>query len=841
MNGQTNTDNRSSIYSYHLTLFSDTGEMHELWLPMAPEGFFRFSQEPRHRFLSICAKDGRWVAACQKPAFFKEVPLADSYEITLSESTFLKISMEDRIYLMLTEKAIPSRSIFRHYKIRPGITVTVGSQPECDIYYRGPFAARKHAALCQSNGRWSVRCFDEQYGIYVNGKKTDEAKLTLGDVVYITGLKIMIGADFLSINSGLGDVVVNSRILQEEPILHGSYSHYYGQEPVADANQFFNRAPRKRRESEQKVITVEGPPMSMSQKQMPLMLRMGSSMVMGGAAALAGNFMSLISGVLFPFMSSKYSESQRQEYEKLRQTKYTEYLQQKRQEIQDALRIEQQELNVKYPPLDQVAALEQLDHLWERRPGDSDFLQLRLGTGTRHLSADIDYPPRGFTLETDALEEKMYQLVEAVYKVDNVPVVLSLTDTYVCGIQGECEQVLAMIRSLVTQLTVFHSYDEVKTVFLLGQQELEQLDSLRYLPHTWDDQRSMRFIATNEAESYTIGEYIRGQIEGETGDKKDLQKILKKRPYYVIFVLDQKLFDSHEVFKQLLQADENPGVSIITARDALPKESQKIIMLQNRMCNTCTTMGVDGGEDENFAAEELSFNRFKKTMHRLSNISLKRTDQAQAMPKMVTFLEMFKVGRVEQLNPLKRWHQNNPAKSLAAPVGVGEDGSLFMLDLHEKRQGPHGLVAGMTGSGKSEFIITYILSMAVNYHPDEVSFVLIDYKGGGLADAFDNPRTGVRLPHLAGTITNLDGASIQRSLMSIESELIRRQKVFSEVSKAFDLGSVNIYAYQKLYRAGKVSEPMPHLFVISDEFAELKQQQPESSALPELAEVWAFT
>jgi S-DNA-T family DNA segregation ATPase FtsK/SpoIIIE len=163
-----------------------------------------------------------------------------------------------------------------------------------------------------------------------------------------------------------------------------------------------------------------------------------------------------------------------------------------------------------------------------------------------------------------------------------------------------------------------------------------------------------------------------------------------------------------------------------------------------------------------------------------------------------------------------------------------------MLDLHEKRQGPHGLVAGMTGSGKSELLITYILSMAINYHPDEVSFVLIDYKGGGLADAFENPRTGVKLPHLAGTITNLDGASIQRSLMSIESELVRRQREFSRVGKELDMGSMNIYNYQKLYRAGKVSKPMPHLFVISDEFAELKQQQPEfvrdEKALVEWAE-----
>ncbi|UKI58654.1 MAG: hypothetical protein L6V81_04570 [Clostridium sp.] len=94
----------------------------------------------------------------------------------------------------------------------------------------------------------------------------------------------------------------------------------------------------------------------------------------------------------------------------------------------------------------------------------------------------------------------------------------------------------------------------------------------------------------------------------------------------------------------------------------------------------------------------------------------------------------------------------------------------------KKFHGPHGLIAGSTGSGKSEFIITYVLSLAVNYSPEEVAFVLIDYKGGGLAGAFVNNETGLRLPHVVGTITNLDKTEINRALSSIKSELRRRQE-----------------------------------------------------------------
>ena len=818
--------NKSNIYSYHLMLFSESDEIHELWLPQFAEGYYRFSNQSQHRFLSIIAKNGKWCVQCLRPAYFKDVPIANSDEIILDDKMLLKIDVESRGYLLLVEEVIPCRKKFKNYSILSDIEITIGSQPECDIYYNGPFVAKKHAKLLCRGRRWWIKNLNTEYGIYINKEKCENAELTLGDVIYIVGLKIIIGQSFLAINNGMGEVIVNPRILQEIPMSNSSLAYYFGAE-TENTTKFFSRAPRKRRESEQTVITVEGPPMSMSQNRVPLLLRLGGSMVMGGVAAMAGNFMTLITSVMFPFLSSKYTDAQRKEYEQLRITKYTKYLEDKRQEILDSIQKERKELNVKYPSIDHVAEIGKSERLWERRPSDSDFLHLRLGTGTRNLSARIDYPAKCFELESDELEDKMYQLVETPYKVDAAPIILPLTDSYICGIQGQREHVLSMIRCLIMQIAVHHSYDEVKLVFLLRQEELTEIDSIRYLPHAWDDLRNIRFIATNETEAYAIGEYLRHQIEDEPRGQKEISKLLRNRPYHIIFALDKKLLDGHEVFKQLLQEDQNPGVSVITAYGGLPKECQKIISLHGQQNDLCTTMGVDGGDDEVFSAEDISTEQFRKTMHLLANTSLKQVHKTQAMPKMVTFLEMFNVGRVEQLNPLKRWRENDPVKSLSTPVGVGEDGSVFMLDLHEKRQGPHGLVAGMTGSGKSEFLITYILSMAVNYHPDEVAFVLIDYKGGGLADAFENPRTGVKLPHLAGTITNLDGASIQRSLMSIESELVRRQKLFSQVSKDFDEGSMNIYKYQKLYRAGKVSEPMPHLFIISDEFAELKQQQPE--------------
>ena len=216
-----------------------------------------------------------------------------------------------------------------------------------------------------------------------------------------------------------------------------------------------------------------------------------------------------------------------------------------------------------------------------------------------------------------------------------------------------------------------------------------------------------------------------------------------------------------------------------------------------------------------------------KCSETLFNIPIEIAKENSNLPTMISFLEMYDVGKVEQLNITNRWKNNDPTKSLQAPIGVDKNRELFKLDLHEKFYGPHGLIAGMTGSGKSEFIITYILSMAINYSPDEVSFILIDYKGGGLAGAFQNKETGMKLPHLAGSITNLDTVEMNRALSSIQSELRRRQRIFNDARDALNESTIDIYKYQRLFREGLVKEPVTHLFIISDEFAELKSQQPE--------------
>jgi len=184
-----------------------------------------------------------------------------------------------------------------------------------------------------------------------------------------------------------------------------------------------------------------------------------------------------------------------------------------------------------------------------------------------------------------------------------------------------------------------------------------------------------------------------------------------------------------------------------------------------------------------------------------------------AIPSMVSLLDLMNVDRIERYNVLNRWHTSTPWNSLAVPIGLGAGRLPITLDV--QRDGPHGLGAGTTGSGKSEFLLTYIAMIAANYSPNEVVFLLLDLKGDGMTGRV------AQLPHVAGVLSNLSASLTNRILVSINAELNKRQRVF----KQYGVNNINDYLAKRKQDA---SLPvLPIILIIADEFAQLKDEYPE--------------
>lgn len=817
-----NTD--ATIY-VRVILIEQYGKLHTIWLPDNKEGRYRFWEDTRETGslpIYIEGENGHWAAHAGKGAFFRSSDGQEFYEKVISDNMLERIYYRGLTYVLFVEMQKAADHQFIPYYMEGQTEYRIGRRLDSDICYPCETVSREHALLQKRGQFWYIIDNDSTNGVYFNGRRVKSARLHNGDMVFIMGLFILMGSGFIAVNNSNGRVRMNTPGIRR---IYDYDSFIYPQYAAAADDGLYDRQPHKQIKISPDEIEIEMPPMPLYANKIPFLLRMGSPMVMGGRALMTGNLAMTLTSLIFPALTQGITEKERKEYEEKRSVMYRKYLTEKIKEILREKNQEEHLLNECYPELSRALqfALTR-ERLWERQKRDDDFLNIRIGSGSFPMIAEKKYQERKLELEPDALTEEMYKLAEHTVLLEHVPVTLSLKMDYITGVLGTQQNTRQLLVHMAMQLVLTHSYDEVKLVLLLDMEDVPVFYPLRYLPHNWDNDYGIRFFASAQSDALLISEYLSRELEA-LRDKERRKQVDGKMPAYVVFALNKKLFECVEVFQELLLEKEYCGVSIIAAFDGIPKECTKIIDMREG-ARLVDLVRPEVGEQE-FTLDSYDKKAADAGMRALMKTKLKMDSQAYLLPDALTFLEMYGVSRVEHLNPLKRWEDNNPVKSLSALIGTGTDGRHFTLDLHEKRQGPHGLVAGMTGSGKSEFLITYILSMAVNYSPDEVAFILIDYKGGGLADAFENKENKIHLPHLAGTVTNLDGASVQRSLMSIKSELMRRQRVFKEAKTKTGEGTMDIYDYQRLYRSKKVSEPMPHLFIISDEFAELKQQQQE--------------
>ncbi len=773
---------------------------------------------------------------------------------------FLKINSENDYIILYCSPSVDAG--VTKLKVPNDAKIIIGNGSNCHINYNYPLVSKTQACLTYSNSQWYIEDLGSKYGTYVNNDLVTKKALSHGDVIFIMGLKIIVLGDMIVLNSigNLVNVVGNyftpappiiQPVINDDNILEENVEFFKNED-------FFFRSPRFKAGIEPVEITIDSPPSKQQEDDTPMIFIIGPMLGMGMTSLLTGynaisNVMSgnggfkqalptlltcfamLLAMVLWPLLNRNYQKKKVRKREQERQEKYTQYIQDKKQKIASEMEKQKQALIENNITLDECSKiiLNRKRNLWEREIDQSDFLNLRIGIGNLEFQGKVNYPEERFSLDDDNLQQLVFSVGRESKMLENVPINFSLINYNISAIIGDGKQKKSFVDGLLLQIMAFHSYEDVKIVLFTNEKNASRWDYLKVLPHCWDNLKNVRYFATNNDEAKELSLYLEQEFQARKfRDSNHETKNLNYqsyKPYYVIISDDFKAIRELEIIKDVCDQEENIGYSLVIINNRinnLPNECHAFISIGDKMSGLFENELVSNKQKEFIADYNENINMYECSKA-LFNIPIEVAKESGNLPAMLSFLEMYDVGKVEQLNILNRWKNNDPTKSLQAPVGVDKNRELFKLDLHEKFYGPHGLIAGMTGSGKSEFIITYILSMAINYSPDEVSFILIDYKGGGLAGAFQNKETGMKLPHLAGSITNLDTVEMNRSLASIQSELRRRQKIFNDARDSLNESTIDIYKYQALYREGLVKEPVTHLFIISDEFAELKQQQPE--------------
>ena len=452
--------------------------------------------------------------------------------------------------------------------------------------------------------------------------------------------------------------------------------------------------------------------------------------------------------------------------------------------------------------------------LFEKEKDHDDFLDIRIGKGRVKSGCQVQFRKQEYLETEDMLMDYPEKIHDKYEYIDDMPVVLELGKVNAVGVIGVRNKLYQMLKNMILTVSGQHFYEELKEYLILGSEDVPYFEWTRWIRNFSDESSGMRYIIHDDESNKAGLEFLYGELSMRESMK---ESEVKQFAHFIVYVYRSEKFMEHPV-KEFVKYAKRLGFTFVFFEDyeeMLHKACDKRIFLEPSKNHGFIQDALDGNDIQYFDYDHISLDVARKCARKLAPIYIKELSLESSLTKNISFYKLLGIMNAHDLNLDERWSRSKVYESMAAPLGVKSGNEIVSLDLHEKYHGPHGLVAGTTGSGKSEIMQSYILSVATLFHPYDVSFIIIDFKGGGMANQFKN------LPHLNGAITNIDGKQIDRSLKSIKAELIKRQELFAK----YEVNQIDNYI--RLYKEGKADVPLPHLILLVDEFAELKAEQPE--------------
>lgn len=696
------------------------------------------------------------------------------------------------------------RNYERAIDIKECQIVRIGADSTCQIKLSSSYINNDKIELEKSLDGYKLHIRQSTYGIYHNGTKVQsDCTIKNGDFFSLSDF-IFYHKNGILWTEIRDDLSVNGITCKDYP----------------NPNNYpkFSRNTRIKKVLNKDKVEVLDPPAKPQKTKSNLLLSLlpslGMLLASGLMASMGGTMVvfSLISGGMAIVTAVLTTIQNKVDYKreiKERVEKYEKYADNKRLEVTEFRNEEREILENIYKDQreEQLLFMNFSSDLFDRQMQDEDFLQVRIGTGDIKSSRIIEYKKQERLEIEDELQLIPEKIADEFKTLNKAPVVCNLKDCNCVGIVGEEEYRFSIMKNLIIDICARQYYTDVQLFFVAKDEHREKIRWLRFLPQVYNEVTNLRNIGCDDESKNRVFDYLYKELSQRAQGKKG--------GHLVVFFYDEYGFQTHPISKFInnLKELDTTFVFMANTKGDIPQGCSSLIYVDS-YSSGCLVDTSNQDEKIQFSFESVDNDAASQIVNLLAPVYTEEISLESTLTKNISLFELLNILAVDDLDLNKRWNNSKVYQSMEAPIGVTKNG-IISLDLHDKAHGPHGLVAGTTGSGKSEILQTYILSLATIFHPYEVAFVIIDFKGGGMVNQFK------KLPHLLGAITNIDGKEIERSLKSIKAELQKRQRLFAEAE-------VNhIDKYIQKCKAGKVVTPIPHLILIVDEFAELKAEQPE--------------
>jgi len=548
----------------------------------------------------------------------------------------------------------------------------------------------------------------------------------------------------------------------------------------------------------------------------------GDGGVRGRSMLAAGMF--LVATIGFIVVQVDRQRKQRSQQVSGTRTEYLRYLAGIRQVARDAAQQQRSALLWHHPDPSALPSIaEDRVRLWERGPGDEHFLQARYGLSSQPLSLEL-LPPESAPIEQvdPAAASALHRLL-VVHRVQpELPASIDLRAFDRIELTGDEEQSRALARAILCSATAFHDPENLVVAVLCNDETLVQWDWTKWLPHTWSTQEGdavgpRRMVTTSLDD-------LGAMLPPDLGDRPRFGTDDRVATPHIILVLDGV---SLPPGNHVIPPDGLHGVTLLDLPERwdelddptrlrlqfenLPAESGKVPITALRLRS----------EPIRALADQCDLATAEAFARRLAPLRTVAASSEGEVSGPTDFMDMLGLGDVFSFQTGTAWRPRPARDRLRVPIGAADNGSVVHLDIKESAQqgmGPHGLVIGATGSGKSEFLRTLVLGLAMTHSPEQLNMVLVDFKGGATFAGMSE------MPHVSAVITNLaeELTLVDRMQDALSGEMVRRQELLRAAGNY-----ASIRDYEKARAAGEDLAPMPSLFLVVDEFSEMLTAKPE--------------
>ena len=580
----------------------------------------------------------------------------------------------------------------------------------------------------------------------------------------------------------------------------------------------------------------------------PMLGSLGSIVLVASMGAGGGGGRSYIAAGMFLFATLGFIVVQIDRQRKQRaqsvtgsRTEYLRYLSSVRTVAREAAAQQRRALTWQHPePASLPALAEERSRVWERGAGDPTFLHVRYGVCSQELALRL-VPPESAPIDQvdPAAASALHRLLVVHRNQPDLPASLDLRAfdrIEVCGSEASAR---GLARALLCSATAFHSPEQLVVAVLAGERQLAHWDWVKWLPHAHsarvtDAVGPRRMVATSLDELADL-------LPPDLADRPRFGADERPAVPHVLLLLDGADLPPGN---HVVPPDGLHGVTVVdlpSRWDELEDATRlRLAILDDPAARTdgptrAVTPGTVALEavrvreepvrargDQCDLATAEAFARRLTALHTVTAGSGVPDDAAPLeLSGSTDFMDLLGLGDVHAFDADAAWRPRPARDRLRVPIGVGEGGLPAHLDLKESAQqgmGPHGLVIGATGSGKSEFLRTLVLGLAMTHSPEQLNMVLVDFKGGATFAGMSD------MPHVSAVITNLSQelTLVDRMQDALSGEMVRRQELLREAGNF-----ASVRDYEKARAAGEDLAPLPSLFVVVDEFSEMLSAKPE--------------